>query len=176
MKNDDRVMARQRMRICVTAQRMTCCLMLAAVCSQLIQQHGAAGADAQLRKNPQLWQRMTEQMQTPQFLEMFSLIADSLIDNAMYFFRDRIEEAFSSRSYAGSPSSGTNARRRRGKNDSIYERLPREFSFNEAMAQSVSIKGANVTHNAVQQMLKNWLRQGLILVSPDERYEKTKNN
>ncbi len=39
MKNDDRTRARQRMRVCVTAQRMTCCLMLCKVCETLIQKH-----------------------------------------------------------------------------------------------------------------------------------------
>ena len=32
MKNIDKVRARQRFRVCVTAQRMTCCLMLCKVC------------------------------------------------------------------------------------------------------------------------------------------------
>ena len=39
MMNDDRTKARQRIRICVTAQRMTCCLMLCKVCETLIQKH-----------------------------------------------------------------------------------------------------------------------------------------
>ena len=172
MKNDDKVMARQRMRICVTAQRMTCCLMLSAVCARLIKEHGVSGAEAQLRQNPLLWQQMMEQMQTEDFMEMFGLIADSLIDNAMYFFRDRIEEAFSSRNYAGSQASA-GGRQRKSCNDSIYERLPKEFGYDEAMAQSVSIKGAGVTHNAVQQMLKNWQRQGLIRSTSKGRYEKS---
>lgn len=171
MKNDDRVMARQRMRICVTAQRMTCCLMLTAVCASLIKEHGVSGAETELKRYPQLWQQMMEEMQTPAFMDLFGLIADSLIDNAMYFFRDRIEEAFAARSYAGSLSPH-GARQRRGKNDSIYERLPREFGYAEAMAQSISIKGTNVTHNAVKQMLKNWQRQGLIHFTPEGRYEK----
>ena len=35
-----------------------------------------------------------------------------------------------------------------------------------------AIKGANVTHEAVRQMLKNWKRQGLINILPDSRYQK----
>ncbi|MGM9675158.1 MAG: DUF3987 domain-containing protein [Bacteroidaceae bacterium] len=173
IKNDDKVMARQRMRICVTAQRMTCCLMLTAVCARLMKEHGAAGAEARLKNDPLLWQRMTEKMQTQAFMDMFGLIADSLIDNALYFFRDRIEDAFSARTY-GSHRARLGGRMRKGSNDSIYARLPDEFGMGEAMAQSVSVKGNGVTHNAVRQMLKNWTKQGLVGEKADGRYEKIK--
>ena len=52
MKNDDRTRARQRFRVCVTAQRMTCCIMLCKVAEQLIQKHGYSGAEKQLKSNP----------------------------------------------------------------------------------------------------------------------------
>jgi len=171
MKNHDMVMARQRFRICVTAQRMTCCLMLVAVCSKLIKEHGVSGAEMALRRDPTLWVKMTERMQTPAFMEMYGLIADSLIDNALYFFRDRIEDAFNARSYAGSTKQlGT--RSRKGKNDSIYSRLPQEFSFAEAVQISVAVKGVDVSQNNVRQMLKNWENQGLVETMGEGRYKK----
>jgi len=172
MKNDDKIMARQRMRICVTAQRMTCCMMLVAVCAKLIKEHGVNGAEKRLKTDPYLWQKMMEKQQTPAFMEMFGLIADSLIDNAMYFFRDRIENAFSARTYAGNNAQTSGVRSRKGKNDTIYSRLPQEFSFGESMNLSVSVKGATVTQNAVQQMLKNWQRQGLIEALENGNYRK----
>lgn len=171
MKNDDRVMARQRFRICVTAQRMTCCLMLAAVCSKLIDKHGVTGAEKRLKQDPNLWVSMTENMQTESFLEVFDIIADSLIENAMYFFRERIEAAFRSNSYSRNNATPSN-RTRKGKNDSIFSRLCEEFSFGEAQAFSVSIKGANVTQNATQQMLKNWQKQGLVVLLDNGNYRK----
>ena len=58
MKNDDRTRARQRFRVCVTAQRMTCCLMLCKVCETLIQKHGLSGAEAKLKQQPSLWKEM----------------------------------------------------------------------------------------------------------------------
>ena len=61
---------------------------------------------------------------------------------------------------------------RRGRNDTIFERLDVTFTFEQAQQQSVAIKGANVTHEAVRQMLKNWKRQGLINILPDSRYQK----
>ena len=167
MKNDDRVKARERFRTCVTTQRMVCCIMLCKVCEQLIQKHGLAGAETQLKQNPILWKEMLLKAQTPSMLDNYDVIADSLLDNALYFFRDRIESAFHSSSYVGSKE-----RRRVGKNDSIYERLDVQFSFEQAKQFSIALKGAGVTRNSVQQMLKNWRTQGLVEQMDDGRYRK----
>nr|WP_288286953.1 DUF3987 domain-containing protein [uncultured Prevotella sp.] len=169
MKNDDRTRARQRFRVCVTAQRMTCCLMLCKVCEGLIQKHGLTGAEAQLKQQPGLWKEMLLKAQTPTMLEVYDVIADSLLENALYFFRDRIENAFQSRDYAGNMNG---ERTKRGKNDSIFERLDIQFSFEQAMQQSVAVKGANVNHNTVRQMLKNWRKQKLVVQEEDGRYRK----
>jgi hypothetical protein len=167
MKNDDKVMARQRFRVCVTAQRMTCCLMLCKVCETLIQKHGVNGAETLLKQNPTLWKQLLLKAQIPALLETYDIIANSLLENALYFFRDRIENAFNSRDYAGN-----NERCRMGRNDSIYERLDMQFTIEQAMQQTVAIKGANVTHNSVRQMLKNWKRQGLIMKTETGRFQK----
>ena len=169
MMNDDKVRARQRMRVCVTAQRMTCCIMLCKVCEGLIQKHGMSGAESRLKQYPNLWRELLLKAQTPQLLASYDVIADSLLENALHFFRDRIENAFSSRDYAGSMSG---ERLKRGKNDSIYERLDVQFTFEQAMQHSVAIKGAGVNHNTVRQMLKNWRKQGLVVQTEDGRYRK----
>ena len=167
MKNDDKVRARQRFRICVTAQRMTCCIMLCKVAEQLIQKHGLGGAEKLLKQKTDLWKTMLQKAQTPQLLEVYDVVADYLMETALYFFRDRIEAAFNSREY-----SGTNDRQRMGKNDSIFERLDVEFGFDGAFQHSVSVKGANVSRNTVRQMLKNWKKQGLIVQTEAGRYKK----
>ena len=169
MMNDDKVRARQRMRVCVTAQRMTCCMMLCKVCEGLIQKHGLNGAEARLKQYPNLWKEQLLKVQTPTMLEVYDVIADSLLENALHFFRDRIEAAFNSRDYAGYSGS---ERLKRGKNDTIYERLDPQFTFEQAMQHSVATKGANVTHNTVRQMLKNWRKQGLVVQTEDGRYRK----
>ena len=169
MKNDDRTRARQRFRVCVTAQRMVCCLMLCKVCEGLIQKHGLNGAEAHLKEHPHLWKELLLKAQTPQLLEAYDVIADSLLENALYFFRDRIENAFNSRDYVGY-SSGE--RTKRGKNDSIYARLDMEFTFEQAMQHSVAVKGAGVTRNTITQMLKNWRKQGLVVPSDIGKYRK----
>ena len=170
MKNDDRTKARQRIRICVTTQRMTCCLMLCKVCETLIHKHGMNGAEAQLKQHPNLWKEMLLKTQTPQMMDLYEVIADSLMENALLFFRDRIEIAARSRNYVGNLNG---ERMKRGKNDSIFERLDQQFTFEQAMQHSVAVKGADVTQNCVQQMLKNWRRQGLIVLTEDSNYRKT---
>ena len=169
MKNDDRTRARQRFRVCVTAQRMTCCLMLCKVCETLIQKHGLSGAEAKLKQQPSLWKEMLLKAQTPAMLEAYDVIADSLLENALYFFRDRIENAFLSRDYAGCQNG---VRTKRGKNDSIFERLDSQFTFEQAMQQSVAVKGAGVNQNTVRQMLKNWRKQRLVVLEEDGNYRK----
>ena len=169
MMNDDKVRARQRFRVCVTAQRMTYCMMLCKVCEGLIQKHGLNGAEAQLKQYPNLWKNLLLKAQTPQMLEVYDVIADSLLENALHFFRERIENAFSSRDYAGYLRGD---RLKRGKNDTIYERLDVQFTFEQATQQSIAIKGAGVTRNSVQQMLKNWRNQGLVVLVEDGCYRK----
>ena len=169
MKDDDHIRARQRFRVCVTAQRMVCCLMLCKVCETLIHKHGLNGAEAQLKQQPGLWKEMLLKAQTPTMLEAYDVIADSLLENALYFFRDRIENAFQSREYAGSQN---NERTKRGRNDSIFSRLDVQFTFEQAMQHSVAVKGANVTRNTVRQMLKNWRKQGLVVLTDDGLYRK----
>lgn len=169
MKNDDKVKARQRFRICPTTMRMMTCIMLCKVLETLIQKHGFNGAEKQLKESPDLWKGMLVKTQTPAMLNVFDVLADYQLDNALYFFRSRIEEAFSSKNYC---SQSAYDRSRRGKNDSIFERLDVTFSFEQAEQQSIAVKGATATHETVKQMLKNWKRQGLICVLPDMRYQK----
>lgn len=169
MKNDDKVKARQRFRICPTTMRMMTCIMLCKVLETLIQKHGFNGAEKQLKESPDLWKGMLVKTQTPAMLNVFDVLADYQLDNALYFFRSRIEEAFSSKNYC---SQSPYDRTHRGKNDSIFERLDVTFTFEQAEQQSVAVKGATATHETVRQMLKNWKRQGLISILPDKRYQK----
>ena len=170
MKNDDKTKARQRFRICPTTMRMMTCIMLCKVAEQLIKAHGLAGAEKRLKENPGLWKEMIEKTQTPSMLAVFDALANYQMENALYFFRERIEAAFSSREYAGKILSMD--RSRKGKNDTIFELLDLNFTAEQAMQEAVIVKGTGVTSMAVQQMLKNWCRQGLIIKTPDKRFQK----
>lgn len=169
MKNDDKTRARQRFRICPTTMRMMTCLMLCRVVAALIDKHGVAGAETRLKQEPGLWREMILKQQTPAMLSAFDVLADYQMDNALFFFRERIEAAFMASSYAGQAAS---ERSKRGRNDSIFERLDRTFSFEQALQQSIAVKGPNTSRNAVKQMLKNWRNQGLVTRGEDMRFVK----
>ena len=169
MKNDDKIKARQRFRICPTTMRMMTCIMLCDVAEQLIKAHGFQGAEKILKEKPEMWKDMIVKAQTASMLSLFDVIADYLMENALYFFRERIEAAFSSREYAGQTTTG---RTHRGKNDTIFERLDSTFTEEMAMQQSLVVKGSGVTSMMVKQMLKNWKKQGLVVQQPNLRYTK----
>ena len=92
------------------------------------------------------------------------------LQNEMADFQRKLEtNAFLSRDYAGCQNT---ERQKRGRNDTIYERLEPQFTFEQSMQQSVAVKGAATSHNSVQQMLKNWRTQGLIVIAERGRYRK----
>jgi len=156
--------------VCVTTQRMMCCMMLCQVAEMLIRKHGYNGAEKQLKMNPNLWQEQLLKTQTPTMLAVFDTVANYLIEQALYFFRDRIEGAFNSRDYAGNSERVIS-----GRNDSIFSRLDVEFSLEQAVQQSVAIKGAGTTHNQVRMMFKNWRKQGLIVKTESGNHRKVNN-
>ena len=163
LENDDKTKARQRFRTCPTAMRMMTCLMLCRVAEQLIQRHGLQGAEKQLKAHPTLWQELLQRQQTPQMLATFDVLADYMIDNAIYFFRERIEEAFRAATYAPSDS----LRTQKGCNDTIYRKLAGQFTTEEAYGATVSVRGFDVQRGRVFTMLSRWERQGMV-----ERIEK----
>ena len=163
LENDDKTKARQRFRTCPTAMRMTACLMLCRVAELLIQRHGLQGAETRLKADPTLWQNLLQRQQTPQMLATFDVLADYMIDNAIYFFRERIEEAFRAATYAPSDA----PRSQKGSNDTIYRKLAGQFTTEEAYGATVSVRGFDVQRGRVFTMLSRWERQGMV-----ERIEK----
>ena len=163
LENDDKTKARQRFRTCPTAMRMMTCLMLCRVAELLIQRHGFQGAEKQLKAHPTLWQELLQRQQTPQMLATFDVLADYMIDNAIYFFRERIEEAFRATTYAPSDAPRT----QKGSNDTIYRKLAGQFTTEEAYGATVSVRGFDVQRGRVFTMLSRWERQGMV-----ERIEK----
>ena len=163
LENDDKTKARQRFRTCPTAMRMTTCLMLCRVAEQLIQRHGFQGAEKQLKTHPTLWQELLQRQQTPEMLATFDVLADYMIDNVIYFFRERIEEAFRAATYAPSDAPRT----QKGSNDTIYRKLAGQFTTEEAYGATVSVRGFDVQRGRVFTMLSRWERQGMV-----ERIEK----
>ncbi len=169
LENDDKTKARQRFRTCPTAMRMMTCLMLCRVAELLIQRHGLQGAEKQLKTHPTLWQELLQRQQTPQMLATFDVLADYMIDNAIYFFRERIEEAFRAATYAPSDS----LRTKKGCNDTIYQKLGGQFTTEEAYGATVSVRGFDVQKGRVCTMLSRWERQGMVERLDKGVYKKT---
>ena len=158
IKNDDKTLARQRFRTCPTAMRMMTCLMFCRVAERLINNYGMQGAETRLKGDPTLWQKLILRQQTPQMLAAFDVLADYMIDNAMYFFKERIEMAFRSAAYAPKAK----LRSRKTKNDTIFEQLGEHFNTEDAYCTTVSTRGFDVARARVISMLCRWERQGLV--------------
>ena len=158
LENDDKTKARQRFRTCPTAMRMTTCLMLCRVAELLIQRHGLQGAETRLKADPTLWQNLLQRQQTPQMLATFDVLADYMIDNAIYFFRERIEEAFRAGTYTPSDAPRT----KKGCNDTIYQKLGGQFTAEEAYGATINVRGFDVQKGRVLTMLYRWEKQGIV--------------
>ena len=172
LKNDDKIKARQRFRTCPTTMRMMTCLMLCRVAELLIQHHGLQGAEKRLKTEPTLWQNLLQRQQTPQMLMAFDVIADYMLDNALRFFRERIEAAFNSNDYISSDS----IRCRKSKNDTIYEQLNNQFTTDEAYGATIGARGFDVPKSRVNTMLMRWERQGMVVRVDKGVYKKTYQN
>ena len=169
LENDDKTKARQRFRTCPTAMRMTTCLMLCRVAELLIQHHGLQGAETRLKADPTLWQNLLQRQQTPQMLATFDVLADYMIDNAIYFFRERIEEAFRAGTYTPSDAPRT----KKGCNDTIYQKLGGQFTAEEAYGATINVRGFDVQKGRVLTMLYRWEKQGIVQRIEKGVYKKT---
>ena len=175
MKDDDRVRANQRMRIGVSTMRCICCMMLCDFGGWLIREidrkdnkpewtDGCQTAKEYLEQHPkatEYW--LPRKFQKKITLDAFDILADFFMENVLYYFRDRIEKA-----YEHQEDSVCNTRRGRGRNDSIYERLPDKFSISRAQQE----RDDDPTGNRTRSMIKNWTRQGLVRNTGVGQYEK----
>lgn len=159
LKNSDKVMARCRMRDHVITRRMVCCLMLCSVAEKLIRRHGVDTAENMLKSEEGLLEKMMRKEQTPEMMGMVEVIGDYIMSNDLYFFNEKLENAYkkSEERMCGG------LRVIRGKNDSIYSRLPMVFTYANLRDEAKRVKGNDLTENAVKQMVKNWKASGLIV-------------
>ena len=167
LMNGDSVRARQRFRVAVTAMRYVCCLMLCAYAEWLLSRldnrgrralpkwaHGAETAEKYLKSHPTATSTQVPKLfQTEEYLAAYDVLADYLLDNILYYFRQKLTTAYGSDDYKGVE------RKRTGENDSVYARLPKTFTIEQAR-QERGDDDAN--DNAARQMVKNWKRQGLV--------------
>ena len=177
-KNYDVVEARQRFRIAVSTFRYIGAFMLCDCAGWLIGEidssqnkpswaDGCPTARAYLTKHPDALPELVKRFQTDTLLGLYDVLADYFLDNALLYFRERISDAYAKRNYV----QGSKSRRRRGQNDTVYERLPQVFTEEQARRE----KGPDASVNAVSQMLKNWRKQGLIEQTDNHQYKKIAN-
>ena len=159
LKCDDEVLANCRKRNHTTAQRIVCTMMLCSVAEKLLKKYGLEKAEGLIKDNPELLRRMMTKEQTEEMLAAYEVIADYLVDNDIYFFRSKLTKAYEqNRNERG----GDSKRQRRGKNDTIFDMLPQNFSRADAMKMAARVKGESVTDNAIAKMLYNWKSSGLV--------------
>ena len=175
LKNDDRVKARLRMRAPVTAMRYTTCFMLCAYAETLLRQlddcegerpawaDGCQTAKEYLEAHPDTLNDALQAYQTDDMLTLFDTLADYTLDTLLYFFRTRIEAAYEAADY---PSG---EREKRGANDTYFSRLPTDFEISDAVA----VRGAKGSYSSTNQMLHNWVKQGLVVRIDRGKYRKT---
>lgn len=154
IRNDDPTMADMRKRTCVTTQRIIAAIILCDVAEKLIREYGFEEAKIRIKNNPPMLKEWAARLQTKKRLDLFHVIADYLLDNCLMYFRKQIEkEQYDLKSMSGNRS-------KKGKNDTIFDRLPDEFTLEDARVA----KGESATLNSAKMMTRNWKNQGLVII------------
>ena len=173
LKNFDRVGAQLRMRAAVTAMRYTCSLMLCSYAEWLLDNlehhrgvkakwtHGCKTAEEFLKAHPHAVEQQLPQFQTEEMLNNYEVLADYILDNLEFYFKEKIQNAKESSNYT------SGERERYGRNDDIYSRLPDEFTIDDARRVK-----PEASSNSIRQMMKNWKKQGLVIMISAGRYKK----
>ena len=156
-QQQDRVLARARMRVHENAVRIVTCVLLTKAAETLLKENGLEGAKALLSANPHAWLTPAEKAQTPAILDLVDDVADYLLDQQLRYFRSRIEKKYASADYATSPIG-----RRPAANDAVYAALPQNFNYDEAVKITQAVKGKAVSRNSVSCMLRRWSTAGKV--------------
>ena len=178
-KENDRVKARMRIRIPHMAMRMCCEMMLTELAQWLYEQidlkekradwtDGCTTAAQYLQTHPEAAAQHLPRFEK-KYLDTFDILADYLLENLNHFMAGRIRKAYASEDYI------TTERKREGKNDNIYDRLPEVFTTSEMAAIAMEVRKGDeepLTGNALRQMRKNWKKAGLIEPVEDGKYKK----
>ena len=162
----DSAKARLRMRSCVNAQVMMACLLVVKAAEKLIKTHGQEKAEEVLKADPEGWLKLLPRMLTTEFLGLFDVLADYLLEQSLMYFRKSLERGLESNDITISGE-----RLRHGKNDLVLSRLPQVFNQEQLWAIAAEVKGS-VKKNTISQMIKNWKKQGLIEKDGEDTFRK----
>lgn len=156
---NDRVLARARMRAHTTAFRATVSILLVCAAEKLMDTHGFAGAKALLAQEPGAWIPLVENMQKQPQKELFCVIADSVIYESMRYFRTRISMAYASANYQTSNVVG----RRVTGNEDVFAKLPQTFTMEQVYELLQKKLGAETKRNTASSQIKRWKNSGRIV-------------
>ena len=175
LKDDNKVRARQRFRVAVTAMRMVCCLMLCGYVEWLDKQfarntkskpkwmHEASSTEEYLKTHPDAVSKHLPRFQTREYLETFTVIADYLIENILFYFGKKIAKAYEQDNYAGDY-----VPKRKGKNASLFDSLENRFTINDIR----QAKGDSCSLSAVYKIAQRWEDNKLCRRISNGLYEK----
>ncbi|MBP5507188.1 MAG: DUF3987 domain-containing protein [Prevotella sp.] len=172
MKSWDKVLARQRFRGCINSQRVSGAILLCKCLEKLYNDCGndIDKAERELKRSPRCWMRYIDECFENQYMDqVFQVVTDAMLDITLYFFRERLAEAYADKDYAKVTSAPVKSK---SANSTVYDLLPTEFTFEQAMSQAIDVKGVNISANNVSQMLKNWKNHGLVEYLGSKRYTK----
>ena len=169
LENFDETLARQRIRVCVNAQRVVCCMMLCSMLEKLIAKKGGVEqAKSYLNRNLDVWQDLLLNEQTPEMKANFELIADTMINTNMFYFAKQLNTANDiAEGYIDS-----NAKLRPIASQNIYNLLPQQFTSAQALKAYAQINGKMVSHQAIHKMIMVWIQRGMATKGGRDDYRK----
>jgi len=160
-RNDDVVMARERMRIPTTAERICCALMLSQYAQWLRSQidnrkvkypkwaGGCKTAKEYLEQHPKALSKQLPKFQNDAWCKFMECLCDYLHEQILIYFRAKIQKCLtSSESYV--------TRTRKSTNDSIFDQLPDEFGDAELLNLKQGSK------EAARSLRRRWIQDGFI--------------
>ena len=172
MKSWDKVLARQRFRGCINSQRVSGAILLCKCLEKLYIdcESNIDKAERELKRSPKCWMKYIDECFENRYMDqVFQVVTDAMLDITLYFFREKLAEAYADKDYAKVTSEPV---KRKSANSTVYDLLPTEFSFEQAMSQAIDVKGVNISANNVSQMLKNWKNHGLVEYLGSKQYRK----
>jgi len=160
-RNDDVVMARERMRIPTTAERICCAMMLPVFARWLMAQlderkgelpkwaGGCKTAEIFLLTHPDALSEFLPKFQNDAWCKVMECLCDYLHEQILIYFRAKIQKCLtSSESYV--------TRTRKSTNDSIFDQLPDEFGDAELLNLKQGSK------EAARSLRRRWIQDGFI--------------
>ena len=173
LKNFDKVAARTRMRIPVMVMRMVCALSACALTANLVEKidraktkptwaDGAQTAEEYLKSHPDAAPKHLTKMQNKDMMLLYDVLAEYLTHTQLHYFRERIEQAYTSVSYQ------PGKRVKQGKNDTVFEKLGKKFT----LADAAQAKGHTKADGNIRAMVHQWVKAELVRNTGNGEYEK----